>query len=252
MANITRARLLLAAASLVGLAAWGVRQSGPPSERERDHAADSAPSEVREAHSAPSEVRDEVREVAERHPGGSGPPSAPEVRGGEFGFAAYSYPGPWVPDCALAAGPSHLVVPVNRFTRFFAKDGTMTYDAPLYGTGGFFSIAADTTIVFDPVAHFDPHSQRFFVAAASRNPERLYLAVSDDSDPNGTWYQYDFDTTVLGLQTDFPCIGVDATTVYVSVKMEDTNPLNRWKGVVMWEKAPILSGGAPVLTRRRI
>jgi hypothetical protein len=89
------------------------------------------------------------------------------------------------------------------------------------------------------------------VAAASRNPERLYLAVSDDSDPNGTWYQYDFDTTVMGLQTDFPCIGVDATTVYVSVKMEDSNPLNRWKGVVMWEKASILSGGTAVVTRRR-
>src|SRR5262249_11499725 len=157
---------------------------------------------------------------------------------------------PWVPDCALAVGPAHLVVPVNRFMRFFTKDGTMTYDAPLYGSNGFLSIAADTTIVFDPVALFDPHSQRYFVSAASRNPERLYLAVSDDSDPNGTWYQYSFDTSILGAQTDFPCIGVDSSTVYVSVKMEDSNPLNRWKGVVMWQKASILNGGTAVVTRR--
>lgn len=192
-----------------------------------------------------------VRILAGRSDERSAPPSAPELRGGEFGFAAYGDAAPWVPDCALAVGPNHLVVPVNRHARFFTKLGTMTYDAPLYGTGGFFSIASDTTVVFDPVALFDPHSQRFFVAAGGRGPDRLYLAVSDDDDPNGAWFQYDFDSSVIGEQTDFPCIGVDSSTVYVSVKMEGAVIADRWKGVVMWEKASILNGGTALVTRRR-
>ncbi len=179
------------------------------------------------------------------------PPSPPETRGGEFGFAAYSDPGPWVPDCTIAVGPSHLVAPVNRYVRFFTKDGAMTFHAPLFGTGGFFSIASDTTVVFDPVALFDPHSQRFFVAAGGRFPDRLYVAVSDDSNPNGAWHQYSFDTSLFGDQTDFPSIGVDGTTLYVSVKMESSTPSQRWKGVVMWLKSSILEGGSAVVTRRQ-
>ncbi len=236
MAITLRSRILLGTTATLGLLGLGLR-SGLFERAATTDRSDAAPPRI--------------RMIAGRLPGQPAPPSPPELRGGEFGFAAYSYPGPWVPDCALAAGPDHLVVPVNRFVRFFTKTAVMTYDAPLFGTGGFFSIASDTTIVFDPVALFDPHSGRYFVAAGGRDPERLYLAVSDDGDPNGTWHQYEFDSSVLGQQTDFPCIGVDSSTVYVSVKMEGALLEDRWKGVVMWEKASILNGGPAVVTRRR-
>ncbi|GJM44270.1 MAG: hypothetical protein DHS20C21_11120 [Gemmatimonadota bacterium] len=175
------------------------------------------------------------------------PPGLPRTVGADFGFEAHASAGVDPPDCALAVGPDHLVVPRNGRMRVFTKAGNLTYGAPLYGPSGFFQTIT-TGFAFDPVALFDPHSQRFFVIAGRRTPERIHLKVSADTDPNGTWFDYEFDTTPFGTDTDFPCLGIDANVLYIAVKMEDTpNDPTRRSFSFLVEKAPLLTGAVPLV-----
>jgi hypothetical protein len=77
---------------------------------------------------------------------------------------------------------------------------------------------------FDPKCLYDAASGRFFVLVPEKynNPNRSWInvAVSDDSDPNGTWYFYRTDSIVVvnGTQywVDYPGFGIDHNGVYVT------------------------------------
>ncbi len=172
--------------------------------------------------------------------------TAPESAPGP-GFVGVTQTGLTPPDPDLAVGPDHVVQVVNDVIAFFTKGGTNTFTQSLDGAGGFFGpVGANAgSFVFDPEVIWDPHSQRFMAMANERNGSSSFflLAVSDDTDPNGTWFKYRFNVTPqAGANIDSPNIGVDDQAIYLSA---DFFGPDRFL-IFIVEKAPTLVGGVPI------
>jgi hypothetical protein len=165
---------------------------------------------------------------------------------------------PWrPPDPTIAVGPAHVVETVNMQLAFYTKSGTLQFAQNLDSTGdpGFFESVGGGNFCFDPKCLYDPHSGRFVVLALERYvaTEEGYIdiAVSDDSDPNGTWFKYRTDdvTNVSGIDfwVDYPGLGVDEHALYVTGDLFDFS--DTFRGGVkyrVFDKAPLLVG-APAL-----
>ena len=169
------------------------------------------------------------------------------------GFAGMSQT-PWrPPDPTIAVGPDHIVETVNMQIAFYTKSGVQQFTQNLDSTGspGFFEDVGGGDFCFDPKCLYDQHSGRFVVVALERYvaTEEGYIdiAVSDDSDPNGTWYKYRTDdvTNVGGLDywVDYPGLGVDEDAIYVTGDLFDFSD-SFFAGVKyrVFDKAPLLTG----------
>jgi len=156
------------------------------------------------------------------------------------------------PDPELAAGPNHLVAIINGGLKFFQKDGTEDFFASMIGQNedNFFADVGANGLIFDPEALYDPYTDRFMIMAAEQDdsPLRGYflLGISDDSDPNGTWYKYRLDVTSLaGPNIDSGNLGVDSQAIYLTADFVGADPKYL---VYVLEKAPLLDGGPLGLT----
>jgi hypothetical protein len=141
--------------------------------------------------------------------------------GNTFGFTGIFDTGWTPPDPEMAVGPDHVVLMTNGKIAFFTKTGTQTFEDEIEGAFGFWGSVGASTFIFDPEVLYDPMSGRFFAMAAdkddSNGTSHALLAVSDDSDPNGTWFKYRLETTALaGSLFDSPNIGVDDVAVYIT------------------------------------
>ncbi len=133
---------------------------------------------------------------------------------------------PWrPPDPTIAVGPDHVVVTVNMAVAFYTRDGVETFSANLDSTGdpGFFEGEGAGDFTFDPKCYYDPTSGRFVIIALEyydTNEAWVDIAVSDDSDPNGTWFKYRTWAVVeVGDSTywvDYPGFGWDEDAFYVT------------------------------------
>lgn len=163
----------------------------------------------------------------------------------------------WVPaDPDLAVGPTHCVNVVNVAIAFFKKDGTKTFQQVLDGTG-FFQGVATAGFVFDPKCFYDPVSKRFFVVALELDQTALIsgllIAVSDDSDPTGTWNRYRIDSkqTVNGNDywLDYPGFGFNKDAIMLTGNMFGfTSGFNGIQFFVV-RKAELLTGAAATVTK---
>ncbi|MFP5245652.1 MAG: hypothetical protein ACLGH0_03075 [Thermoanaerobaculia bacterium] len=121
------------------------------------------------------------------------------------------------PDTHGAAGLEHLMVTLNTQVRVMTRTGTpittVAHDAFWSSTGS-----------FDPKVHYDHVSDRWiFVAlegAWSAN-SNLLIAVSDTSNPTGTWtiHRIPADQEELGAWADFPIVGFNEDYLAVTVNM---------------------------------
>lgn len=173
-------------------------------------------------------------------------------RDADFGFTGVLHTGWTPPDPHLAVGPEHIVLMTNGAIAFFTKDGTKIFQDELEDSYGFWGSLGTSGFVFDPEVLYDDISGRFFAMAseawAPPNQTRSYVlvAVSDDSNPDGTWHKYRLDTTSLaGDLFDSPNIGVDQDTVYITgdgFGLGDNYP------VFVYDKASLLAGNPPAIT----
>lgn len=159
----------------------------------------------------------------------------PPPAGPDFGFTAFNSTG-WIPpDPDLAVGPDHIVVVVNVAMQIYTKAGQSQFYTnlePFFNTNGF---------VFDPTALYDPHSGRFVIAAcehALNGDDYLDVAVSDDSDPNGTWHKYRFNLSSFCDFIDFDNLGVARDVIYLAGDCFGGGGNN----LFVLNKAPMLSG----------
>jgi hypothetical protein len=162
--------------------------------------------------------------------------------GTDFGFQGFQNTGWNPPDPDLAVGPDHVVVAVNGGIRFFTKGGTMTFEDDISGAGGFWGEVGATSFVFDPVCVFDVQSGRYIVVTtehADNGDDCINLAVSDDSDPNGTWHKYRFIFSSVGDFIDFPNLGVGPDAVYVCCDYFSGNTGNR---IHIFNKQDVING----------
>jgi cysteine-rich repeat protein len=129
------------------------------------------------------------------------------------------------PDPHAAAGPAHVMNVINSLFAIYQKDGTLSTSGTLYS---FFTPIA-TTGTYDPRVIYDTIHERFVVIAleyftvGSTRHSNILAAVSDDSDPTGTWYLQKIDAlTVISSEwrwADYPTLAADEDNVYVTANM---------------------------------
>ncbi len=140
------------------------------------------------------------------------------------------------PDSSGAAGPDHVVSVTNVSIQFHAKDGTVLLGATGSSLSAFFTALScppmPGNFTFDPKVIYDQHADRFLVVTMERedvgfgdpmDDSRILLAVSDDSDPTGTWYCTTIASKLMigGLDrwADYPGFAVDEEAIYITANM---------------------------------
>jgi hypothetical protein len=147
------------------------------------------------------------------------------------------------PDQALCVGGNYVVESVNTALQVFYKNGTAA-TAPA-ALNQFFGLAPEinrSTLTYgdftsDPKCYYDSGTQRWFltmlqidIVPSTGNygqHSHLEIAVSQSSDPTGSWNFYSIDTTDDGTNNtpshtgcpcfgDQPLIGADANGFYVT------------------------------------
>lgn len=158
----------------------------------------------------------------------------------------------WVPpDPTLAVGPNNIVSTVNVDIAFFSKTGTMTFQQSL---ATFFAPTGSgpETDLFDPKCMYDKINNRFIVVCLEQSGttvSKFLFAVSDDSNPSGTWFMYRLEAAVniAGnlYWVDYPGLGYNKDGYVL------TGNLFRMVGsgfggveFVCIPKSSVLSGGA--------
>ena len=207
---------------------------------------------------------------ARNRPGGPAAPEAPDspVLEGDFGAVDFvtnaALNGNYLipPDPIGAAGPNHVLNVVNTTVEWFTKDGTLENSQRLGRnssgiTGSFFESLNPANLLFDPKTIYDQQAGRFLVVALERvlppgSTSRILLAVSDDSDPNGTWYFHAINSAVsIGGATwaDYPGFAIDEDAVYITTNQFSFGG-NIYQGSRLWivNKTPFYSGGAASVT----
>ena len=166
------------------------------------------------------------------------------------GFVGITNTGWAPPDPHMAAGPIRLVAIVNGGIAFFEKSGTLFFQDEIEDSYGFWGSVGATNFVFGPEVIFDPHANRFMAMACERGSSGgsyFLLAVSDDSDPAGTWYKYRINATSLcGDSIDSPNLAVDNEAVYLTADCWPTG--GERYAIYILDKTPLLTGGAAVIS----
>lgn len=204
-----------------------------------------------------ADLHERARSV-EPHDQPFGPPNGTPLQnsGPDFGFRAIDQRTSSVPpDPHVACGPKHLVMITNHDIAFFTKDGRRTFIRPIGGTGGFLG----PTRVFDPEVHWDPHAKRFVAFANERDSginrgnSFFNVAISDDTDPNGSWHLFRFNVTALASvgqgagDIDSPNLGIDDKAFYMSADFQFLGGPRMLIFIV--DKAPMLSGKQPTVKK---
>jgi Fe-S cluster biogenesis protein NfuA len=133
------------------------------------------------------------------------------------------------PDPNGASGPNQVVDIVNSAIEWYSKAGVFQGRQSLVG---FFAPLSPQADPFDPKVIYDRASNRWLVVALeftdtalgdTASTSRVLLAASDDSDPNGTWFEsaINSDLTIGGKSAwaDFPGIAVNGNAIFVTANM---------------------------------
>ena len=120
-------------------------------------------------------------------------------------------PDPWV-----AAGPSHIVQAVNVALRITDRVGSGATTVPL---STFFAEPPGQVANADPRVLYDAAKGRWLATELSFECTvgRVYLAVSDGTDPGGTWTVWQF--AFPGFVPDYPGLGMSSDKVLLGLNL---------------------------------
>jgi len=138
----------------------------------------------------------------------------------DVGFASGFLVAP--PDTVGDVGKDHYIQMTNLVTQIFDKEGTSVLGPFL--TSAFFA-GMDSNCAFedwgDPIVIYDEETDRWLVSQfLAVVQDGLCIAVSNTSDPTGSWNQYEFDFTGLGFP-DYPKYGFATDAVSVMINLFD-------------------------------
>ncbi len=137
------------------------------------------------------------------------------------------------PDVAGAAGPQHLMVPLNDRVRIMDKSGSAITTLNL---SSFWS-ALNVNRVFDPKILYDPYGNRWIFTTCAdpmTDTASVLLGVTQSDDPTSTWYLAKFKADNADtLWADYPSIGFSKNWIGISLNMF-TNSGNSFKEVRIW------------------
>ncbi len=142
------------------------------------------------------------------------------------------------PDARGAAGPNHVVSVVNSSLQFHTKAGTPLLDSvagvPVTGVSlaSLFGPLGPLTETFDPKVLYDQVANRWLIVTLEQtdtfvgdpaDTSRIFVAVSDDSDPLGSYTIIAINSaiTISGTPSwaDYPGFAVDEEAVYITANM---------------------------------
>lgn len=159
----------------------------------------------------------------------------------------------WHPaDPTLGVGPNHVVVTANVQIGFYTKAGAQTFQQSL---GTFFQSTGSgpEQDLFDPKVFYDKETGRFFVVCLEQSGttvSKVLVAVSDDSDPNGSWHKYRFEAkwTANGSTywLDYPGWGHNKDAIICTgnlFRMTGGGPGFGGCEIIVIQKSALLSGG---------
>jgi hypothetical protein len=149
------------------------------------------------------------------------------------------------PDTDGAVGPNHVMTMLNTEVRIQDRTGTIISTTNFFGW--WHGKISTVTDVFDPRITYDPYSQRW-IATAGAEPggtsSSILIAVSQTSDPTGSWYAFSLLADTSGAAwADFPTMGFtkDRITVswnYYNVSGGAANGV----GIFVFDKSSLYSG----------
>lgn len=162
-------------------------------------------------------------------------------------FPGMASTGWYPPDCDIAVGQNHIVEVVNSSIAFYTKSGTKQLQQTFET---FFAGVAGGSFLFDPKAYYDRANQRYVIVVlemdSGSETSKVLVAVSDDTDPNGTWHRYRFEAklTVSGTSywLDYPGFGYNQDGYVITGNMFGFS--SGWAGVqfLTIPSAPLLTG----------
>ena len=170
-------------------------------------------------------------------------------------FPGITFSGWRPPDPTVAAGPTHAVATVNSEIAFFTRAGVKTFESDFET---FFASLSPGSFIFDPKVFYDWHAGRFVVCVLEEDDatttSKVLFAVSDDSDPTGTWHKYaiDVEATVggVGCWGDYPGFGYNKDGYAIALNLFSFSGSD-FKGVeiVTIKKSSVINGGTAVVTK---
>jgi len=123
------------------------------------------------------------------------------------------------PDTHGAVGSNHVMTSLNSEIRYQDRTGGVINTVSL---DGFWS-PLNNPDAFDPKTVYDPIGGRWIItsmANALATNSVVLLAVSADSSPTGTWYQYSIDADTNDIVwADYPGIGFNKKWIVIHVNM---------------------------------
>ena len=145
------------------------------------------------------------------------------------------------PDQGLCAGNGYIGEFINNALTFYDPNGVQ-YENTLPSYAFFKQPSSD--FFSDPRCYFDQATQRWlfseFIAPifTSTAPSTQFLAVSNSSDPLGSWTIWSIPTTDKGTPNcpcfgDFDQLGVDNNGIYISTN-EFSNSGTAYNGVIIY------------------
>jgi hypothetical protein len=159
------------------------------------------------------------------------------------------------PDSAIAVSDQYVVTAINFNLLFQKTDGTMVEN---FALSAWFPDDL-TGAVGDPRLCYYAPKKRFVLIAmgfpSAGQATTLDVAISDTSDPTGTWSKQSF-TVTRGSgpgeeYADYPSLGCDERLVYVSFNMATFNPNRTPSGnqlyILTWDPAfrQLIGAGPP-------
>jgi len=159
-----------------------------------------------------------------------------------------SFPGPSdsiPPDSQIAAGPNHLVATVNDEIVIYDKAGnsissTRFPDFYQSVTTSYGCFCYDSRIVYD-----DDDGRFILITdhhASGLVPSGILLAVSQTSDPTGSWFKYQINPTTSSY-FDFPTLGLSSSAVYIGVfEIPNDTTLHAAEGITVVGLPELLTG----------
>lgn len=136
-------------------------------------------------------------------------------------FLGMPNPGQGIPpDPIMAVGPNDVMVLNNSTFRILDKNGNVLKSI---NAAAWFNSVKPGAGPFDPQVVYDQFADRWVMTwdnISTDTTAELFISVSDDSDPLGTWYNWCIPANVLGDSvthnfSDYPGLGFDNQALYI-------------------------------------
>lgn len=115
------------------------------------------------------------------------------------------------PDPSGAAGKNHYIQMVNVAMEIFDKDGNN-----LWGPSSLSSVFPGSRDDGDPIVMYDQFADRWFISQFQTSGNKILIAISQTSDPLGSWYYYEYSFDEF---PDYPKFSIWGDGYYMTANM---------------------------------